>query len=163
MWRSIYTPVYRAYTSIYVHVYYRVYTSLIHPPQVSVTQPGVKRLDNDIRPSREWNGPGCKNFVRISACWSTVDTWSNRIVPFLTWSLIVWQSISICFVRSWNTGFEAMWIADLLSQKSLVVDETAIFKSWRSCSNHMISHVTWLWYHIENRKLQELKTVFSLT
>lgn len=29
-----------------------------------------------------------------------------------------WQSNPMCFVCSWNLGFEAIWLATLLSQKS---------------------------------------------
>lgn len=62
--------------------------------------------------------------------------------PFLIWSRTVWQSISTCFVCSWNTGLLAICVADLLSQNSLAEVHTMTFKSLRSWWSHKSSHVT---------------------
>ena len=41
---------------------------------------------------------------------------SNLISPECSFSHAMWQSISICFVRSWKTGLAAMWSVERLSQ-----------------------------------------------
>ena len=58
-----------------------------------------KRLENWFKP---------KGFVNKSANWQWVVTWISLITFAKTLSLNTWQSISICFVLSWNTGFNAV-------------------------------------------------------
>ena len=54
--------------------------------------------------------------VNTSASCKLVLTWKVLIMPACIFSLIKWQSTSICFVLSWNTGLAAMCKAALLSQ-----------------------------------------------
>lgn len=52
-----------------------------------------------------------------------------------------WQSISMCLVRSWNTGLAAMWMAARLSQKNGTVPACLTSKCYNNMRNHMILHV----------------------
>lgn len=59
--------------------------------------------------------PG-RGFVNASASWNWDWTGRSLMEPSLTRSRTRWQSISICLVRSWKTGLDAIWIAAWLSQ-----------------------------------------------
>ena len=52
----------------------------------------------------------------MSAIWSWDRIWQGWTNLDWIFSSIKWQSSSICFVHSWNTGFSAIWIAAWLSQ-----------------------------------------------
>lgn len=56
-----------------------------------------------------------------------------------TFSLIEWQSISMCFVRSWKIGFAVIWIATLLSHNIWTGSFTANLSSLNRPFNHTIS------------------------
>jgi len=60
-----------------------------------------------------WEG---RALVKTSASWLVDEIGSNFISPNCNRSLIMWQSISRCFVRSWNNEFVAMCNALWLSQ-----------------------------------------------
>jgi hypothetical protein len=55
--------------------------------------------------------------VRRSARWSRLD--KKLTVNFFleTRSLTKWKSISMCFVRAWNTGLEDWYVAPILSHQ----------------------------------------------
>lgn len=57
-----------------------------------------------------------------------------------------WQSKSTCFVRSWNTGFFAIWIAALLSEWSETGSDGLTVRSERRRTSQVISATT---RHIE--------------
>lgn len=67
--------------------------------------------------------------VSKSAGCCLVPTNDSCRLPSLILSRTKWQSISMCLVRSWNTGLFAMWIADTLSQKSWATASHFIPKS----------------------------------
>ena len=66
--------------------------------------------------TRKENCWAFKALVSKSAIWEFVLTCNILIYPSKTLSLTRWQSISICFVLSWNTGFVTMWRVAWLSQ-----------------------------------------------
>jgi len=61
--------------------------------------------------------------------------------PDKTFSLMKWQSISMCFVLSWNTGFKAMCRAAWLSQMSVICVVSPNCNSLSNCLSHRSSHV----------------------
>ena len=87
------------------------YSITQYPPQVGDTKFRTPNLD--IKYSNVGLG---KAFVKRSAIWFFVEMWGVTMRPSCTASFTWWQSASICFVRSWKTGFAAIWIAAWLSQ-----------------------------------------------
>ena len=55
--------------------------------------------------------------VRRSASWSRVDRNLTSNFFLKTRSLTKWKSISMCFVRAWNTRFEDKYVAPILSHQ----------------------------------------------
>ena len=51
-----------------------------------------------------------KDFVKRSANWDCVLMSMSFITLACTLSLTLWQSISMCFLRSWNTVLVPIWI-----------------------------------------------------
>ena len=82
-----------------------------------------------------------RGLVKMSASWWAEVTWS--VFKRLAWILsqIKWQSTSICLVRSWNTGFAAIWRATWLPQKRAAAMGWAIWKSWSNERSQVISQV----------------------
>ena len=83
-------------------------------------------------------GAGSGLVNKSASCWRVL-TGSNLKAPAKRWCRTKWKSISICLVRSWNTGFEAMWIAARLSEKSTALDDSSTPKSPRSCCSQINS------------------------
>jgi len=113
-----------------------------------------------------------RDFVSRSAKWwpdKTHRAWT--IFSFIFWRT-KWQSISICFLHSWNTRFATMWIAAWLSQYNLIGHSK--LRQQVSDPNQFTSyirhHMTWLrieswhhtlllvfsWHEISLRKIQKL-------
>jgi len=88
---------------------------------------------------KDW---GPKTLVYMSASCSMVEMGSKWMRPFFNFPLTMWQSISICFVCSWNTGFVAMYLTESLSQYKRDGCSKGTCKSWRRYTCHWISHVT---------------------
>jgi len=61
--------------------------------------------------------------VKISTGWCLVPTWANVSNPTSSFFRTQWQSISICYVRSWNIGLRAICGAASLSQQSRIGGE----------------------------------------
>ena len=80
-------------------------------------------------------------FVSMSATWFLVRTYYNCITPHWTPSLIKWHLISMCFDRSWNTGFSESLIQLWLSQKILVAFIIFLNKLKSSVLSYIASHV----------------------
>jgi hypothetical protein len=59
-------------------------------------------------------------FVNMSASCSCERTWEVEMIPACNFSLTMWQSISICLVRSWNTWLAVMCKAASLSQFNIM-------------------------------------------
>jgi len=78
-------------------------------------------------------------FIKMSASWYYVGTYEGLIIPACNFSHTMWQSISMCFVHSWNTGFAAICKAARLSQKSRVGRLDGTFKSCIRYCNQPIS------------------------
>ena len=57
---------------------------------------------------KELNCADGRDLVNTSANCSEVGRYVSSIKPSITLSLVKWQSNSICFVRSWKTGFLAI-------------------------------------------------------
>ena len=75
-------------------------------------------------------------FVRRSASWSRLDTKLTFNFFWETRSLTKWKSISMCFVRAWNTGLEDRYVAPILShQKVGLWDRCKPSSAARNC-NH---------------------------
>ena len=82
-------------------------------------------------------------FVKMSPIWSPVFTYEVEIKPCWIFSRTKWQSISICFVLSWKTGLDAIWMAAWLSHHNVAGKVTLKLNSVNSCCIHIISHVPW--------------------
>ena len=81
------------------------------------------------------------DLVKISASRSLEFINEVVISPEMIFSRMKWQSISICLVRSWETGLEVMCKTAWLSQMSFIEPTLQNFNSWNSCLNHISSHV----------------------
>ena len=85
------------------------------------------------------NGSLPSAFVKISASWYCVGTYEALIIPACNFSRTMWQFISMCFVRSWNTGFAAICNVAWLSQKNWASKLHGTFKSRDKYRNQTIS------------------------
>src|ERR1700730_6383692 len=64
---------------------------------------------------------GCgSGFIRLSAMFSSVGTYSMPIVPHSTASQMKWCRMLMCLARAWNLLFFVMVIIDMLSSHNLV-------------------------------------------
>jgi hypothetical protein len=73
-----------------------------------------------IIPNRfKWKDSRGRGLVRMSPSWLVEATGSNIIKPARSLFRTVWQSNSMCLLRSWNESCFAMWMAEVLSQKRL--------------------------------------------
>jgi hypothetical protein len=88
---------------------------------------------------RSWKWPGRSVLVKISAVCCSEETETNLMVLWETWCRTKWQSISMCFVRSWNTLLWEICIALLLSQWSIVAEECGTPMSVNSHRNQINS------------------------
>jgi len=88
-----------------------------------------------------WKWSRHKALVKIYTSWLEVSMCLVVIRPDCNFSQTTWQSISICFVRSWKTGFWAMWRAAWLSQYKIMGLERWMSRSWRSVLSHVSSQV----------------------
>lgn len=86
---------------------------------------------------REDNEDDGRGLVNISASWWAEQIGRSLMDPSVTLSRT--KCPSICLVRSWNVGLEAMWRAAWLSQNKIAGDEAGIWKSRNSCVIHIIS------------------------
>jgi len=68
-----------------------------------------------------------------------VGTYERQIISAYNFSRTTWQSISMCFVRSWNTGFAAICNVVWLSQKSRADKLHGTFKSCNRYATKTIS------------------------
>lgn len=73
--------------------------------------------------------------VNASASWCCDLTGSSLIAPDVILSRMKWQSISICFVRSWKIGLFAICIAARLSQ---YITAGVVQTTWKSIGNCLI-------------------------
>ena len=94
--------------------------------------------NNNLQVSSWCRGLGSA-LVKISANWSWVETWGKVIFSVTTCWWMKWQSISMCFVRSWKTGLLAILVALVLSPWSGVELPTMTPNSQRRRRNQMIS------------------------
>ena len=69
-------------------------------------------------------------FVKTSATWCWLLTWTSLITLDWKYSWIKWWSMSMCLDRSWWTGFEARVIANLFSQNNITKGTST--SKWRS-------------------------------
>jgi hypothetical protein len=85
---------------------------------------------------RRLNRAGDSCFVRRLASWSRLDKKLTDNFFLETRSLTKWKSISMCFVRAWNTGLEERYVAPILShQKVGLWDRCKPSSAARNC-NH---------------------------
>lgn len=104
------------------------------------------------------NFGGGKGLVKKSASCSSMEIGSNFKISFCTFSVTKWQSISRCFVLSWNIGLEAMCIAPWLSQYKtgcLLHVMWRSFERYKSILNHFSANnfLFWaihMWYRASN-------------
>ena len=80
--------------------------------------------------------------VMMYATWCLLGTWRFRMTPSCILSLTKWQSISMCFVLSWNTRLAAIWIAAWLSENNKASFVWGIPRSWSKDFSQMTSHTT---------------------
>ena len=81
------------------------------------------------------------DLVRISANWPSELTKLVTMRPENIFSLIKWQSTSMCLVLSWNTRLDAIWSAAWLSRMTFIFAPPPNFNSCNNCFNHTNSHV----------------------
>ena len=106
------------------------------PPQVGAWRSVMPNLHR-----KWWKSSWPKALVKMSAICSCDDVWTAVKRPDRILSRIMWQSISICLLRSWNNGLWAMRRANWLSQCKLKGSGWEIPKSARSCFNQLSSQV----------------------
>ena len=82
-----------------------------------------------------------RDLVKMVASWSIELRKLVATHPNAIFSLMKWQSTSICLVLSWKTGFDAICNAAWLSHTSFICSSFPNLNSWRSCLNRMSSHV----------------------
>ena len=82
-----------------------------------------------------------KHFGEDVCICSLVAQWRRWIVLASTWCQIKWCLVLMCFVRSWNVGFLANFIAEVLSIMSGVEFTCFTCKSSRIFLSHTISFV----------------------
>src|SRR6266436_2736123 len=70
---------------------------------------------NPKAPQNLRNFSAINGFVKISATWSAVGTYSNSIEPPSIFSWTQWCRTSICLECTWKMGFSASVIVDWLS------------------------------------------------
>ena len=95
--------------------------------------PNLRRINS------YWRWPNA--FVKMSASCSLDGTKMGWICPATISSRTQWQSISMCFVRSWNTGFWDMCKAAWMSQWRDIDCEWDTPRLERRLFNHVNSHV----------------------
>ena len=89
----------------------------------------VSKIPSSLRILRK--GSDGNGFVKISASWSLVSTYSKDTTFFSTWSLRKWCRISMCLVLECKTWFFVRLIALVLSH---LIGTQPSFKSYsRSC------------------------------
>jgi len=91
----------------YIHVkeYYK--------ENIAYLRQEVSKIPSSLQILRK--GSDGSGFVKISASWSLVSTYSKDTSFFSTWSLRKWCRISICLVRECKTGFFVRLMALVLS------------------------------------------------
>jgi len=104
------------------------------PPQVGRWRSRTPNLHHSVKKCSLPNA-----FVKISTSWYFVGTYEGLIIPACNFSRTMWQSILMCFVCSWNTGFAAICKAAWLSQKSRAGRLHGTFKSCNRYRNQTIS------------------------
>jgi len=102
------------------------------PPQVGAWR---LRMPNLLVRNENWWEP--RALVKRSASCSLEEICAVAMDPDLIQSRIKWQSISICFVRSWCTELATIWMAARLSQYNWV--EIRTIKSWNKVRSQIIS------------------------
>ena len=92
---------------------------------------------------KQWKPVGNKGFVKKSTSWCWVEMESRHINPHIKCSRTKWQSISKCFVHSWKTRLQAIWIALSLPQNRTGGLSWASCRSWRrnvcNCSPQVVA------------------------
>jgi len=106
------------------------------PPQVGGWYMSIiSNLDNKLL-----KGCGRSALVKKSTICSFDEIGNSLRTLAWSFSRTIWQSISKCLVRSWNTGFAAIWRAVWLSQYMTGVLVHLICKSWRTYRIHWNSY-----------------------
>ena len=101
-----------------------------------------------------------RDFVKISANWSSERT-PQSVMSFLaTWSLRKWWRISMCFVRECWTGLLVIFTALSLSQRSGILSNTTPNFGSKQCKNEYLPKGEQLWFkrrrkEEENREKQK--------
>lgn len=65
----------------------------------------------------------CNALVKRSASWSCVLIWETVTNPLATMSRTKWISMAMCFMRECITGCKERWVAPMLSQKLVGLEE----------------------------------------
>ena len=82
-----------------------------------------------------------RDLVKISASWSFELTKLVVTHPDAIFSLMKWQSTSMCLVFSWKTKLDAICKAAWLLQMSFICSSFPNLNSRRRCFSYMSSHV----------------------
>lgn len=90
---------------------------------------------------RKWNLDAGNALVNRSASWLCVETCKGRITPSGRWWRTTRQSISVCLVLSWKTGFAAIWRVALLSQNNKAGWSCEMVRSQRTETSQTSSQV----------------------
>lgn len=118
------------YIITYKHGKYSI--SILYTPKMKVMKIDQRHLGQQASEMRQ----------KKSAIWSTDEIEAGETKPCRNFSLTIWQSISICLVRSWNTGFLVICIAAwLLQNKKIGVEETiwkAPSRIWSQTSSPVV-------------------------
>lgn len=85
----------------------------LHPP---LKLEGIEITPNLGR-TEWWEGPE-RDLVNISTSCEAEGIYESEMRPERYCWRTKWQSNSTCFVRSWKSRFRAIWITDLLSERT---------------------------------------------
>jgi len=88
-----------------------------------------------------WEGPD-NDLVKTSASWEWEGSYEREMRPARNCCRTKWQLSSTCFVRSWKTGFFAIWIAAWLSECKVTGRDGVMERSANNHTNQVISATT---------------------
>ncbi|XP_035546970.1 G-type lectin S-receptor-like serine/threonine-protein kinase LECRK1 [Juglans regia] len=94
-------------------------------------------IKNDTITSSRLKAGECKGLVSKSANWAEENTCTSLTCPAAILSRTRWQSSSMCFMHSWNTGFAAICMAARLSQCRVAGASMVMRKSLITCKYYL--------------------------
>src|SRR5260370_40037526 len=92
---------------------------------------------NPKAPRNLQNFSAINGFIKISATWSAIGTYSNSIQPPSIFSRTQWCQTSICLEHAWKMGFSTSTIVDWLSTNRKIGGEIGMLTFLYRCSKNV--------------------------